>query len=253
MSCVGVLPKLDGAIFADTQWEPKAVYEWLIWLEEQAMAAGIPLYRVSKGNLRQDALESEVRGKAEDGKRWASMPLYTLQEGASSEGQIRRQCTSEYKIQPITKKLRELTGTDRPKAGSVELWFGISADEKRRIRMSPTYWITNHYPLVFDLDRPLHRHDCLVWMASHGFPTPPRSACIACPYHSNDEWREIQKRPAEWADVVEFDAAIRDSGGLRGKVFVHRSCKPLPMVDLETMEEKGQQNWLNECEGMCGV
>lgn len=32
MSATGELPKLDAAVFADTQWEPKAVYEHLEWL-----------------------------------------------------------------------------------------------------------------------------------------------------------------------------------------------------------------------------
>lgn len=34
---------------------------------------------------------------------------------------------------------------------------------------------------------------------------------------------------------------------------VKDACKPLPMVDLRTLEDKGQGNWINECEGMCGV
>lgn len=62
MSCRGVLPKLDAAIFADTQWEPKAVYDWLYTiLEPEAARAGIPLFRVTAGNIREDALRSRMR------------------------------------------------------------------------------------------------------------------------------------------------------------------------------------------------
>ena len=58
MSCRGMLPKLDAAIFADTQWEPKAVYEWLSRvLEPQAQRAGIPIFRVSAGDIRADAVQ----------------------------------------------------------------------------------------------------------------------------------------------------------------------------------------------------
>ena len=32
MSCVGELPKLDHAIFADTGWEPSIVYDHLAYL-----------------------------------------------------------------------------------------------------------------------------------------------------------------------------------------------------------------------------
>lgn len=33
--------EIDGAIFSDTQWEPKVVYDWLAFLEEQ-VAGVIP-------------------------------------------------------------------------------------------------------------------------------------------------------------------------------------------------------------------
>ena len=35
--------------------------------------------------------------------------------------------------------------------------------------------------------------------------------------------------------------------------FLHRSCVPLDEVDLSTPEDHGQTDWINECEGMCGV
>src|SRR3954453_22297778 len=53
---------LDCAIFADTGWEPTAVYEHLDWLEGRAKDGGIPIHRVSAGNLRQDLLDA-VAGK----------------------------------------------------------------------------------------------------------------------------------------------------------------------------------------------
>lgn len=257
MSCKGVLPKLDGAIFADTGWEPPAVYEWLkTVLEPAGLKADIPIHRCSKGNLRKDALRSSIRVYDKDeGGRWASMPLYT--KGTSidgSEGRLRRQCTKEYKIEPVHTMLRML---NKGKKGEpVRLWFGISADEKRRMRISKVGWLEHYYPLIFGLDHPLHRHDCLRWLDSNGFPVAPRSACLGCPYHNNQEWRDIQRDPVLWRDVVEFDAAIRGQGlrgAIKSEAYLHRSCKPLPMIDFSTPEERGQQNWLNECEGMCGV
>ena len=44
---IGPMP--DAAIFADTQWEPAAVYEHLGWLESQLP---FPVYRVTAGNIR---------------------------------------------------------------------------------------------------------------------------------------------------------------------------------------------------------
>ncbi len=263
MSCRGVLPKLDAAIFADTQWEPKAVYEWLDKvLEPEAAKAGIPLFRVTAGNIREDALRSRMRAdeyKQIEGGRWASMPLYTQLKDKDSEGMIRRQCTKEYKIEPVQKKARELR--ERSAEGGpigtvatlphVHLWMGISGDEKRRMRMSKVYWIEHFYPLVFEFERPWHRRDCVKWLKDQGFPEAPRSACIGCPYRSNKEWRSLA--PEEWTDAVAFDKSIRQIGGLTADTYLHRSCKPLDMIDFSTPEERGQGNWIEECEGMCGV
>jgi 3'-phosphoadenosine 5'-phosphosulfate sulfotransferase (PAPS reductase)/FAD synthetase len=61
MSCKGVLPKLDMAIFADTGWEPPAVYEHLAWLEREAALNGIPVHRVSKSNIRSSGKGTSTR------------------------------------------------------------------------------------------------------------------------------------------------------------------------------------------------
>ena len=52
-------PMPDCAIFADTQSEPKSVYEWLFWLKKQLP---FPVYSVTKGNLGKDELRV-VRSK----------------------------------------------------------------------------------------------------------------------------------------------------------------------------------------------
>lgn len=70
MSAEGLLPKLDALIFADTGWEPRAVYDHLNRLETEVLIpAGIPLYRVSNGNLRDDAL---------DPNKMRSVPAFTM-------------------------------------------------------------------------------------------------------------------------------------------------------------------------------
>lgn len=66
----GVLPRLDGAIFADTGWEPKAVYETLDRAETRLADAGIPLYRVSRGGT--------IRGDVLDPRVFATIPAFTL-------------------------------------------------------------------------------------------------------------------------------------------------------------------------------
>lgn len=241
MSHVGDLPPLDHAIFADTGWEPKAVYEWLDFLES---VVSVPIHRVSAGNIRTDALTLP--------ERFARFVLPTFirsKMGTASMG--KRQCTKNYKIIPIGRELRRLLAEagQRRRPGAVEQWFGISLDEVGRMRSPRVRYVAHRYPLI---DWRMTRWDCLRWMEAHGFPEPPRSACIGCPFHSDAEWRRM---PAdEFADAVAFDAAIRDSSPAAGQVFLHRSLKPLPLVDLSTPEDHGQGDLFgNECEGLCGV
>jgi hypothetical protein len=249
-----ITPTPDCAIFADTGWEPKAVYQWLDYLE---IELPFPVHRVGTGNLRSDQITSRVRGKAEDGERWASLPYYT-DNGGEREGMIRRQCTTEYKIEPIEQFIkRELLGLAprqrAPKEPVVTQWRGISADEAQRMKPSRHAWSTTRYPLAMELR--MTRNDCLQWMQRHGYAKPPRSACIGCPYHSNHEWLSMQQeRPEEFEDAVEFDAAIRKAGGMRGDTYLHRSCKPLGDIDFAAIMDTGSADLFgNECEGMCGV
>ena len=257
MSCVGELPKLDAAVFADTGWEPRAVYEHLTWLEGEASRAGIPVYRVSAGNIRDDNVSAATaqRGRRSEGKRSASLPFYT-RSGGGPVGAVKRQCTQDYKIVPVERQIRALCHLKPrqpwPKGVAVELWFGISCEEMRRMRLPEAGWKTHRYPLVWE--KRFRREDCLSWLEANGFPPAPRSACIGCPFHSDSEWRAVKADREQWRDAVEFDEAIRFKGGMRGDLFLHRSGVPLVQVDLSTPEERGQQSlWGEECLGYCGV
>ena len=50
MAAVGEIERPAAAIFADTQWEPEAVYRHLDWLEA---LLPYPVLRVTQGNIRQ--------------------------------------------------------------------------------------------------------------------------------------------------------------------------------------------------------
>jgi hypothetical protein len=250
----GEVPMVDAAIFSDTFGEPKAVYDWLDWLEKQL---SFPVYRVARGNLKQDMLD------AIDGKyKFLSVPLFTKNKETGKKGLLRRQCTFDYKIAPVTKKVRELLGVGYrkrvPKDTIVEMLMGISFDEIIRMKDNRLKYMKNNYPLI---DKKLRRSDCVEWMKKNNYPTPPRSACTFCPYHTNTEWRRIRENKKEWDEVVALDKAIRE-GTKRNtdQVFLHKDCVPLDEVDLRTAAEKGQKELfyedfgqLDNCEGMCGV
>ncbi len=241
----GELEPVNAAIFADTGWEPRKVYEWLDWLEKQLP---YPVHRVQRGNIREDTIARK------EGKRVAAIPWHILNpDGDRAMG--RRQCTAEYKIQPLTRKTRELLGlAPRQRAGGghlCEMLIGISTDEALRMKPSQDAWKIHRWPLI---EKGMSRSDCLAWMERKGYPLPPKSSCIGCPFHNDHEWRAIKADPEAWADALEVDAAIRNQPGMKGQQFMHRSCKPLAEVDLSTAEDHGQIDMFNnECEGMCGV
>ncbi len=270
-------PMPDCAIFADTGWEPKAVYEHLAWLRSPNVLP-FPIHIVSAGDIRADLLAGAR------GERWASNPAFTRTVTPSGTeipvydedengdlvvvgsrivasdrvgiGMIRRQCTGDYKIVPIRRKVRELLGIARrrsPKSPVAEQWIGISLDEALRMKPSFETWQVNRWPLI---ERGMTRYDCLRWLERHHYPLPPKSACIGCPFHSNDHWRHMRDHdPEAWADAVSVDAVIRTGfRGIRGEVYLHRSAVPLDRADLSTAADHAQLDlWPNECEGMCGV
>lgn len=235
----GEIEKPDFAIFADTGWEPARVYEHLAWLETQL---SFPLIRANAGNIKQDA-ENNINTS---GGRFASMPFFL--EGG---GMGRRQCTNEYKIQPIQKTIRSLLGYEKGQRIKEQhrQWIGISTDEIQRLKDSSVRWLVNEWPLV---ELRMSRNDCMAWFNKH-YPdrTLAKSACVVCPYKDNAAWRDLTR--AEFAEAVAFDEMIRNHPKMEKKQYVHRDCIPLAQVDLSTAEDHGQISFLDECDGMCGV
>jgi hypothetical protein len=269
MSCLEELPRVDCAVFADTGWEPQAVYEWLEYLKEQGDKYGIPLHIVSRGNIRDDFLGDGRYTKNKKRGHYSTIPFYTITPNGS-KGMGKRQCTVDYKVTPINQFLRrEILGLKprqrAPKELKIQQWLGISADEMQRMRAPRDKWLSNYYPLcgletfqdgrIIDTKKRIRRHQCIEWMEKKGLPKPPRSACIGCPFHSNEEWRHIRDGdPEAWADALDFDVKVRNLSGMRGRVYIHRDLVPLGEADIDSLEEKGQQSLFgNDCEGMCGV
>jgi len=229
----------DCAIFADTGWEPKAVYEHL---ERLIPALPFPVYQVSAGNLRTDA----IAGGSKRAGGFAAIPWF-IRNPDGSDGMGRRQCTAHYKLEPIRRKIVELHGGKRPKGGT-EVWVGISTDEAFRVKPSRVQYVTNRWPLI---ELGMNRGDCRAALKRKGWDAP-RSACIGCPFLSDEEWR--LRTADEVEDAIVVDRAIRKQPGAKGEQFMHRSRKPLEGVDLRSSAEIWQADLFNnECEGMCGV
>lgn len=373
MAAEGITDKLDAAIFADTGWEPKAVYDNVVRLAPVLAKAGIPLYRVGRGSsIREDVLDRHVfatvpaftiteredriplswslcdcvwgdfrRAGIDDAMlrflwRYAACSIdelhalagqledddsdhpdhtgdslivarlaaeaflrtagldrspdahdkcdrglvvtewhtYTVQE----LGQIKRQCTGKYKVEPVERKIRELLGApvreiecsycegtgERVAPWDIEAGIGPcsvcrGSGTRRLVGSVPLeaqaeHWIgfstdeigrvsTNGYPRHaaprFPLiELNLSRSDCEEYLQGRGWDVA-KSACIGCMYHTNEYWRDMRdNRPDEWADAVEFDRQFRTAPGLQAKRFVHPSMLPLDQAPIDRMTAK---------------
>lgn len=257
MAAVGAIgPLPDAMIFADPGAETGATMKHLDWLEGEVTRrtnGRMKCLRVAAETTITETIERRSAGSAglrRDGEpnRFVSVPFFT-----GNGGMGRRQCTREFKVEPLTRLQRRLLGFEprqRIPVGSCEVWIGISTDEVVRAGAAFDRWAVNRYPL---LEQRMARHDCIEWLIRNGFPVPPKSACVFCPYRSNAEWRDLRDNdPEAWEEAKRIDAMIRTTPGMKHAEYLHRSLVPLGEVDLSTPEERGQ-GWLFECEGGCGV
>ena len=254
-------PTPSHAIFADTQDEPASVYRWLDWLEAEIARSPhpFPVHRVTRGRLSERALLLRTTA---DGRKFSTtgIPIFTRNADGGHGKVTNRSCTVDFKITPILQFARKLAGVPRKRKQGNEIhviqWIGISLDEIYRMKPSRDWWAESRWPLV---DMKMKRHDCLLWMERHGYPKPPRSSCVYCPYHSNAEWRRLRdEEPEAFRAACDFEAELQRAKALSNNFyatpFLHRSCVPLAQVDLTTDLDRGQGDlFMNECAGMCGV
>jgi hypothetical protein len=243
------VPKPDVAIFADTGDEPPWVYEYVEILTDWAKDYGVEVITAQKG-----VLSEWVVDRANGGENFIALPLFTSAEDGERKAILRRQCTREFKIHPITQKVRELLGYQPRQRVKhrVRAMLGITIDEAQRMKPSWHKWTTNCWPLI---DLGLHRDDCLKIMEDAGLPEPQKSACVYCPYHSDTYWQFLKDtHPDQFQRAVDFDYEIRDvtSKGAIGKRFLHKTCVPLDEVEFNATDPS-QVDMFAECEGMCGV
>ena len=177
---------------------------------------------------------------------------------------LRRQCTNHYKVRPITRQVRLMAGGKPrrpfPKGRRVEMWLGISTDEIMRVKPSREPWIDHRWPLI-DLD--MSRQDCIDWFAAE-YPGRhlPRSACVICPYRSDEHWIELKEsEPTSYNDAVNFDRWLRRTTVnpvrqiIDGRPYLHVSRRPLGTAIAEREQSNLRESslFVEECEGHCGL
>lgn len=184
-------PKPDFAVSSDTGFEKKRTYDFIEkytpWLEDHDLWVA-----------RVYVDDNDVMNK----HGGVNIPAYTT--SSAEGGQMRRQCTWEWKIAPIRRYLQAQRVTEE-----VEMIMGISFDEEERVRQSDVAYITNKYPLV---DLQIDREECKHYLKKKKIEIPPKSACVFCPYTNVEDWRTLKEiDPDDWQTALETDRAIRDT------------------------------------------
>jgi hypothetical protein len=201
------------------------VYDHLVRLER---VLPFPVRRVySHAGKIQDSIAT---GKYE--------PIPWFVDGAMG----RRQCTKVWKLYPIRREVRKALGGRTPKGGC-EMQIGISLEEAAyRCKDSTVDYIRNVWPLV---ELRMNRGDCLAYLQRAGWTDVPRSACIGCPFLSDENWI-TRRQQREWPELVAISRRLAATGQ-------YRALKPVDEIDFRTWAEKGQADLFgSECEGMCG-
>ncbi len=225
MAALGEIPKPDYAVHADTTHEMQGTYahakKWTPWLEEH----GIPVVTVQASDkVVGTNVWAKPYGENSEG---ILIPAFSVDAATDKKGQIRRQCTTRWKIAPLRRFARSTVGKTSPEC--VQMWMGISLDEWQRMRTSDVQYIKNIYPLV---DQRLNRAWCVAWLEEHGLDIPTKSACTFCPFHNKDHWRHMKQQGGQdWNEAVTVDEIIRNKGkgdGTKFQLFIHPSGKPLP-------------------------
>tara|TARA_Y100000592_G_C5441566_1_gene303654 strand:- start:203 stop:1087 length:885 start_codon:yes stop_codon:yes gene_type:complete len=246
----------DLAIFADTGNEPKEVYDWLERLKSKAKGK-IEIITVVNDHNTGDI----VKDYQSTNKKFAMLPVHVKKpDGSKFLG--RRTCTYEYKIKPIRDYVREMLGGNL-RGKCVEMVMGISLDEIQRAKKPNNKWSVHTYPLVHNK---ITRDDCIHYFKHLDFGTPPRSACIMCPYHDNKTWKHLKETsPEEFDQAIKFDDWLRngkiDSRSKvvfnkyfeGGEMFIHKNRIPLKEATFEEPSDYQGSLFDDECEGMCGL
>lgn len=211
----GRLPKPDYAVIADTGREKQSTWDYLdSVLNPSLSAVGVVIERVKKSDFAKEDI-FDLSGNN------LLIPAFTNEGGRV--GKLSAFCSDKWKVRVADRWLRS-QGVKQ-----WVTWLGFSTDEPRRFTKhldSISIWL----PLVLGVR--FSREDCVRYVESIGWPTPPRSNCWMCPNQGADEWLETKRnRPIEFAKAVALERELHQKDPC---AFLHKSCQPLDEVKFES-------------------
>jgi len=228
----GLLPKPDIAVIADTGREASTTWYYIEnYVQPLLDSIGVLIHRVPKQAYCKVDLYST--------NDYLLIPAFTDIKGG--KGKLPGWCSGEWKREVVKRFCRETYG----KQSKFSIWYGISTDELRRVKVTEGKW-QSYYPLI---TRRLSRSDCISLVQLAGLPTPPRSSCWMCPNRSDTEWIDLrQHAPLDFLAAVDLEQQIQSQDA---HVWLHSSCIPLSKVSFGKGTVDTFENFCDS--GMCFV
>ena len=244
MSAMGYLERLDLAIHSDTRYERSGTYafaeKYTDWLRDWGVWVETVRCGEARGGLTYP--NSYDTGRGMHTSLSCNIPAFTV-DHAGNEGQIRRQCTEEWKLRPFRAAVR----SQLDKGEVAEVWIGISADEFQRARDADVKYIHHRFPL---LERNMTRADCVDWLTEHGFDVPPKSACCFCPYQNARSFAALKRSGGrDWEVALAADEEIRMARPPYA-LYVHPARRPLAEA-VDIPEDHGYVQMGFDPDGKC--
>lgn len=244
---IGPMP--HAAIFADTGWEPRRVYQHLDWLETQLP---FPILRVKREGPSLGDFQMATAGLPLKGR--PTVPLFL----ANPQGMMAKQCSKEFKTRVVQRQIRAMLGLAPgqrgPRVQTVEQWIGMDRGEQRRVKDAERKWIKNRWPLI---ERNMRRRDVEQWREERQYPRFPKSSCIFCPFRDDAAWADMKENePDDFERACAFDEAVRPGyEGMEGDAYVHWSRTPLKDADFSrgVRPHNGDLFELAACDAGCGA
>ena len=191
--------KVDEIIFADTGWDRTDTMDQMYEIEKYVKSHGynFKIVQSKYGSLEKYLYNNLTKN---ENKGFLPIPYHSKDKGIGQ-----RQCTNQFKIQPINTFLREKYG----KISRVAQ-LGIHFDEWQRVKDPMAKKDVNRFPLV---DMKLKRSDCINIVAETGLPMPPKSACVGCPYLPASRFIELNhENPKDFERAEKIDTLMNPQG-----------------------------------------
>lgn len=217
----GRLPKPDHVAMVKLEWEMSRVWPYIdTYIRPAIEGMGIPFAAIPRAEYATKDLWGGADGES------ILLPVFTNQSGKASK--LPEYCSGEWKRDVVQRWAAE----QGMKARGVDMWVGISWEERHRRRGPRRKWIAPRYVLLDDL--PMHVSACLEAVRELGWPEPPRSRCYHCPNQADKEWAELT--PAEFEAACVTDDEIRK---IDPHAFLHKQLIPLRQVVLNPRDDNG--------------